>query len=425
MFWFELEKYQQQRLMNLIVTAVMLLIYLHGAFSGLELLGGWSQAYYWENEDYRLWNRSHPAEMADGEWIKKTTAEYCTFVDENRRSDDEIKAFMEEWYDAEWRSMGYPAPVYEEVIADPYHFDNSMEVLNDEAYHSREFAHFNRLFRVYIPLSTDPVGYIREFIARYSSGDSYTTRQKADQLALTERVFRDFTPVVGDCFGWDVLICVGQQLPYSLGLVLVVVLSSLFSMERSSNIDPMLRTTKNGRGILLRAKLCRAWIITTLLWLLFQISMLVTVAVSYGLHGAEVTVMHWAGYPMPYGLSNLEYYLVQSVFSYCGALLQGLFVCVLSSLLPGRLCLPVGLVITLITGFPNTSFAWSDQCFTPWQKLTALTPGQILSAFALVQTYQSYEFGHVVIRLPCMVIIALMVEAALMLLLLHRREGGK
>lgn len=426
MFQFEFEKFRRQRILVAAVTLVMLAVYISSAFRGLELMGGWSQDYFWSHPEYREQMRSCETEYADDGWIRKVTEEYHAFVDENRRTDEEIGDFMEMWYDEEWLSMGEEPPAYEKVIADPYNFQYAHEVLQTEAYDSEEFEYFFQAFRVYLPLARNAPEYLRGLQEKYTMYQSWSSRQEKDWNQMIDEVFQDFTPVMGYSCGWDVLLCVGQRLPYTLGLVLMVALCTGFSVERASSMDPILRTARYGRGRLAGVKLLRAWLITTVLWLVFQLGMLLAVAVSYGLEGAEVTVMlGYLGYPSAWGLNNLQYYLIQSVFSYSGTVVQGLLICLLSCLFRARLSLPAGLVLTLVSGFPNESFFSSDLCFGFWQKIGALTPAQMMGAFTTFQSYQSYDTGFCLIRLPAAVELAMILEAVLMIIFIYRKKGGR
>ena len=426
MFQFEFEKFRRQRILVAAVTLVMLAVYISSAFRGLELMGGWSQDYFWSHPEYRERMRSYETEYADERWIRIVTEEYHAFVDENRRTDEEIKDFMETWYDEEWLSMGEEPPVYETVIADPYNFQYAHEVLQTEAYESEEFEYFSQAFRIYLPLARNAPEYLCGLQEKYTMYQSWSSRQEEDWNQMIDEVFRDFTPVMGYSCGWDVLLSVGQRLPYTLGLVLLVALCTGFSVERASSMVPILRTARYGRGRLVSVKLLRAWLITTVLWLIFQLGMLLAVAVSYGLEGAEVTVMlGYLGCPSAWGLNNLQYYLIQSVFSYSGTVMQGLLICLLSCLFRARLSLPAGLVLTLVSGFPNESFFSSDLCFGFWQKIAALTPAQMMGAFTTFQSYQSYDMGFCLIRLPVAVALAMILEAVLMIIFIYGRKGGQ
>lgn len=168
MFRFEFEKFRRQRILVGVVALVMLAVYISSAFRGIELMGGWSQEYFWSHPEYREQMRSYETEYADAGWIQETTEGYHAFVDGNRRTDEEIRAFMEAWYDEEWMSMGEEAPVYEAVISDPYNFQYAHEVLKTEAYESEEFENFSRAFRIYLPLAENAPEYLRGLQEKYT-----------------------------------------------------------------------------------------------------------------------------------------------------------------------------------------------------------------------------------------------------------------
>lgn len=425
MLRFEWEKEKRHWLPVLAVTAVLLVYYISAAFGSVEPFGGWSPKFFWENPDYQAHLRSRPTELADAAWVQRMEAEYRALVDAHCLTQEAAQAQL----DAFWAAAGdagtdCPYSV-QEALDNRYDIDSAFVVLPDEIYHSWALEDFHYAFHIVVPLSQNAAETVQRLLERNAAYESYTERQRADRAATVQRVFAAFQPTVGYAYGWDMLISVGQRLPYTLGLALLVALCTVFSQERAAGMDPILRTTRHGRRRLVRVKLFRAWTVCTALWLLFQGVMLAAVALTYGLDGAACTVVNWSGMPSIYGLSYLQYYLLQSALSYCGALLQGLLVCLLSCLLPLRLNLPAGLLITLVTGFPNLRASYTDACFSLWQKLTALTPGQILGSFPTLQAYQSYDLGFCLVQLPWAVALAILLEAVLMTRLIHRLAGGR
>lgn len=189
-------------------------------------------------------------------------------------------------------------------------------------------------------------------------------------------------------------------------------------------MTPILWTLKKGRNALLRTKLTLALIAASVLWLFIQIAMLIAVALTYGLDGASCSAMQYRE-PRIYGLSWLELYLIQCGFSYFGTMVFALLVYCVSSILKLRLAMPGNLVITLLTGQDMVRFCFAKPAYTLPEKLLMLSPAQLMASYPTLQIYLSYEFGSVIIQLPYMMDIAIVVEATLMLLFLHHREGGK
>ena len=176
----------------------------------------------------------------------------------------------------------------------------------------------------------------------YAAYLGYSEAQFSDYQKLIDRIYPEKKLVVGYSLGWDVLCTVMQFLPFTLGMVLIVTLGDLFSGEERTGMVPILRSTKYGRASLLKCKLGAAVTITTVLWILFQLVMLMTIALTYTLRGATCTVLLFNGKPSIYGLNWLTYYLLQCAYSYLGTLVFTLFICCLSSILPLRLSMPSG-----------------------------------------------------------------------------------
>lgn len=432
---YEFEKLLRQKKLVVLVTLVLAALYVYFAFSGsYDTFSGVSLDYFWANEEYRKWMTSQDTALVDEAWIEEIKMDYRTFIDENRLCDDEVREKI-----AAKKAEGFQIDYTpEEALADPYNFSYAMAILPDEVYHSREMEYtYLEAFNIYIPLSENPVqfmydsydasNYFWEKDAGISYADymGYSKAQQADYWNFIDTTYHDQQLVIGYCLGWDVICSVMQFLPFTLGMALIVVLGNLFSQEQTEHMVPILRTAKYGRNKLLRQKLGVAVIAATVLWLLFQLVMLLAVALSYTLNGAACTVMFYDGQPSLFGLTWIQYYLIQCGFSYLGTLVFTLFVCCMSSVLKLRLSMPINLVITLLTGIPLNHFCYADQAFKLIDKLRALTPAQLMASYPTLQVYQSYEFGNVLIQLPYMMALAIVAEAGLMLFFLYRREGGK
>ncbi len=404
----EFHKLLRQWPLLLTATAVLAALYVSLAFTGnFDTFGGHNLSYYRENEDYRSYYQSRQPEKVDEAWIESKKAAYRAFVDENLLTREEIAERIAYYEDP--RSP-------EELLADRYSYDNFYLVLSREAIASREMEYgFYEAFRIYIPLAEDPVEYYRNSITIRGYSES---RQK-DFLKRVGRIYRDWTPTAGSGVGWDVCCAVMRYLPQTLGTVLILVLGNLFSQERSAGMNELLRTARNGRGKLLRKKLGLALLLTTALWLFFQLAMLLLVSQTYTLQGARCTAVSYMRTTTYFGLSWGQYYLVQSLFSYFGTLCFALLVCVFSSLLRPRLAFPIQLALTLLAGLSIDKIG----AFQVWERLRVLLPAQLMQALTTARSYQSYRLGFCLVPLPLMSAAALVIECAVMLLFLKKREG--
>lgn len=432
---FEFEKLLRQRKLLIIVTLALIAVYVSLAFNGsYDTFTGFSVKHFWEDEEYREFRMSQETELVDEAWIENMKAEYKAFVDENMMTLEEIAAHI-----AEKKAEGFQIDcTAEEVLADRYNFDHAFEILNSDAFYSRQVENtYVEAFKIYIPLAEDPVQYMHDSYEAsnyfwekdagisYADYMGYSKNQQADYWNFIDTTYPDQELVIGYSLGWDVLCSVMQFLPFTLGMALIVVLGNIFSQEQTENMIPILRTTTYGRSRLLRRKLVVSAVIATGLWILFQLAMLVAVSLTYTLRGAGCTVMSYDGQPSLYGLIWIQYYLINCGYSYAGTLVFALFVGCMSSVLKLRLSMPLNLVLTLLTGIPLNNFCYSDQAFKLIDKLRALSPAQLMASYPTLQVYQSYEFGSVIIQLPYMMTLAIVLESILMLLFLHRREGGK
>lgn len=429
----EIEKLLRQRKMTALVIIVLISVYVYLAFAAnIDTFSGYDREYFLTHEDYREWLMSKQAEKVDEAWISKTKKEYMGLIDENMYSADEIAERLG-WEKKNGFSVDYTV---DDVLADPYNIEYAFELLPSKVFYSHDMESFYpSVFDIYIPLAEDAVGYLHESYEKvnrifeenngisYAECMGYSEAQLNDYWDFVDRRYRDFELTVGYCLGWDILCTAMQFLPYTLGLALIVVLGSLFSQEKSCGMVPILRTAKNGRARLLQQKLMIALCTATALWLLFQLVMLLAVALSYTLQGAECTAMAFDGKPSIYGFTWLEYYLVQCAFSYCGTLVFALFVCCTSSLMSLKLLMPLNLVITLFCGIPINRFCFADTAFSLLDKLKAITPPQLMAAYPNLQVYQSYELGPFIVQLAYVMAAATLAETVLMLLLLKKQEG--
>lgn len=426
MHWFELQKYRKQTVL-LLITALLLAVYVASAFLGrMDTMTGISLAYFWSHPDYRAQERQVPTAVVNGAWAQERQQFYNDLVDTYGMTLEESRTQLENY---DW--IDYSA---EEALANKYDIDYVRGVLPDAVFdrYAWELERLIFQFQHLIPMAADPLAYVQadEFMRELNGVPlyeirGYTAAQQAARWKTLERHYKDLVIRDGYCLGWDVLTGVMQYLPYTLGMALLLVLGGLFSQERRYDMVPILRTTRKGRGTLLRAKLSLALLTAIGLWVLFQGTMLLAVALTYGLQGARVTVLNMAVIPNLYGLSWGSYYAIQSLFSLVGTLVFALMICVGSSCLSLRVMLPVGLVLVVLTGVPVVKFSYQHCALSLVEKFQVLTPTQLLSAYPALQVYQSYGFGGVQLSLPLVMVLAMVLEGLVFLAILRRREGGK
>ena len=149
---YEFEKLLRQRKLLIIVTIALIAVYISLAFSGsYDTFTGFSVDYFWEDEEYREFRMSQETELVDEAWIENMHAEYKAFVDENMMSPEEIAEHI-----SAKKAEGFQIDcTAEEAIADRYNFDYAFEILESDAYYSRQVDTYVDVFNIYIPLAED------------------------------------------------------------------------------------------------------------------------------------------------------------------------------------------------------------------------------------------------------------------------------
>lgn len=434
MFQYEFQKSRKQWILVGVVSLVLAAYYVFTAFYGaFNTFSGGALQNYNKNEDYREILRSERPGTVNEEWIEAIKNDYKALVDENCLTLEQSRKQLAEDFEG---NIDFTA---EEALANRYDVDYAMGVLPAKKFFENYSVaeRYSVYFHSIIPMAQDPVAYtkdsydrddiwaMREYGQSFLQLKGYNDGQIADFWQLVERRYSGLEIVVGYSIGWDVLTSVMQYLPFTLGVALLVALGNLFAQERSFAMSPILRTTKLGRRKLLRTKVTAALVIAAGMWMLFQGAMLLAVGLYYGLEGANVTAISHLFQLNVYGLNWIQYYLIQCLFSLLGTMVYALFVCCLSSFLPVKISLPLGLIATLVTGIPMHNFSFRSSAFSLVDKVKVLTPAQLMAAYPMLQTYQSYSIGNVQLLLPYAMMIAVVLETIALLYILNRREGGK
>lgn len=415
---YEIRKYRKQWLIIWILTGVMLAYYVSHIFVSMDMYAGWSMSTFLNKEDYHDYEMSIKQEVVDEDFINSLDEEYREMVNAHRKSDEEIlQVLEEEEQNSAMLEDGRGSNISINDIL--YDSDYAWAVISEDFYNSQEMMDFQDRKLKLARMKEDPYSIIEE-MEDYGIMDTYNDAQQKEIIERLGDAFSEIELVTGYHNGWDVLISVGQFLPMTLGLVLLVALSSLFANDRERGMTDILRTTRMGRKKLVMSKLFMGFLLTTVIWLLFQAAVLIAVALVFGLQGAECTVLSWMNMPSIYLFHYMQYYLWQLLFSYLGTLVFALMVCCFSSLFSVWITLPLGLAVTLVTGFTGIN---NVEAFSFIQKLQMLTPAQVMSSLHAFFNYQSFSLGSFQIQLPAAMLLALVAESVLFVGVLMKREG--
>lgn len=401
---YEIRKQRNRKFVIIVGVAVIAFYIVMGMLGNISLYGPWDANYFLTHEEQRKAEKSMQHGVIDETYIANFEKDYRKFIDKHRLSDEEIAKNLKK--DNERVEI-------EDIL---YDWDYGYYVLSNEDFNGSEMLMLDDTY-VLIQYSKNPLS----VMTNYNRADEYSETLGADYLKCAKEHMENMDIVAGYHYGWDILVSINSQLPYTLGILIIVCFFAIFGAERETGMKTLIQVSKYGRRKTVTTKLIYAWGLTTVLWFAFQIIALIGTAIVYGLEGGDCTV-YWELYPCPYGLTYIQYYLLQSVISYMGTLVFMLLVCILSSLFRSRLSLMVGMGIVLATAFPITQFTNSEPAFDVLQKIKVLTPTQLMGAFNTFQIYQGYAFGKVVIRLPEITAIALVVELLVFLFIIYKRE---
>ncbi len=107
--------------------------------------------------------------------------------------------------------------------------------------------------------------------------------------------------------GWIKLISMQYLMPFTLGIFLIITLSTIFSGEYSQKTDSLLLSSKYGKSKLIHAKILAAFLVTVGFWLVIQIINLLLVAGLFNLQGgAHTFVQDWVFNNSPFPFTQLK-----------------------------------------------------------------------------------------------------------------------
>ncbi len=120
--------------------------------------------------------------------------------------------------------------------------------------------------------------------------------------------------------GWHKLNFMQSLMPFTVGLFLLVTISTIFSREYSQKTDSLILSAKYGKSRLIYAKLLAALILASGIWLTIQVMNLLVIGWLFSLQGGETFVQDWVVNSSPFALTQLTNYIAVSVVSFIGVI---------------------------------------------------------------------------------------------------------
>ena len=220
----------------------------------------------------------------------------------------------------------------------------------------------------------------------------------------------EYTAYYDYCMGWSKLINMQKILPFTVGLFLLITLSSVFSGEYNQKTDSLLLTAKYGRSKLMRAKIAASFILATGIWLLMLLINLILVSGIYGLEGAQSFVQDWQFNTCPFPFTELSNYLAVCSMSLIGIFFfMAVIIFVSAKTKRPFITLLICGVILLAPVIGNIS-----QLGEFMSEILVFAPANILIAtnhFAFYKAY--YVFGHAVLMQATVPVVAVVISGLL------------
>lgn len=130
-----------------------------------------------------------------------------------------------------------------------------------------------------------------------------------------------YTAIYGYNSGWNKLISMQKLLPFTVGVFLLIALSSIFSGEYNRKTDSLLLSSKYGKGKLIYAKITAAFLVGSGIWLLMQLLNIILVYGLFSLDGAQTFVQDWQLNACPFAFTQITNYFAVCGMSFTGVLI--------------------------------------------------------------------------------------------------------
>ncbi len=232
----------------------------------------------------------------------------------------------------------------------------------------------------------------QEYRTAYPGGKGNVLAAKAE--AMYGRLATRYTAYYGYNAGWNKLLAMQRLLPFTVGVLLLIMISPVFAGEYSEKMDSLVLSSRYGRSSVAHAKIAASFVLASMLWLSVQLLNLLLVAWTFSLAGARTFVQDWQFNCCPFAVTQLTNYLAVCALSFTGMLLFATVILIVSVnakspfvalLVSGVfLVLPVIGDLTQVGGF--------------LLKLPLFAPAVVLIAVDHVAVFIAYDvFGHAVL----------------------------
>jgi len=220
-----------------------------------------------------------------------------------------------------------------------------------------------------------------EYKNLYSGDKGEILAKKAEQMYgdLSE----NYTAYYNYDWGYWKLRNIHSSYPFTIGLLVLVGISPMFSVEYSRKTDAIILSSKHGKSKLIYAKLKAGLIFSVSVWILIEFINILIVAGIYGVTGAEA---YWQNFFMdyaPFKFNQLQITVVTIATSLLGIIYLACIILFVSVCSKNQFAsLLIGGVILLC---PCLDFAFTDNAVM--QKIFNFMPTRLLTGVNIWQGF--------------------------------------
>ena len=248
----------------------------------------------------------------------------------------------------------------------------------------------------------------------YTTGN-YTQAEKDTITRLDSKVS---TPVTYDYSdGWKTLLIRDFQTVFMLiALVVCIIISPIFSYEYQTGTDAVVLSSRYGRRETVWAKIIAGFTITSIIYFIAVLVSLFAVLTAFGIQGwnCDFQIISTTSY---YGLKIWQVALAGIGINYVVILSVMAFTMFLSATC--KTPFAAILISTICTITPL--FLPTSRVNGLYNKLICLLPAQAMNTHTVFSTYVLFNFGKLIITLPCMILLTACVLIIIALPIAYRR----
>lgn len=328
-------------------------------------------------------NGAYFAGAMTDEWAERYIAEAEAIRNDpaNRVSEDEAVQIKQKLLD-----QGFAEDYIEDYLG--FYFVRE-DVIRSNEYQRYEDVEFSAQFY-------DRAAEMSEYLSQYYR-DAYPGAKGEALAAKAEDLYDylagEYTAYYNYDYGYQKVRNMMTLYPLTIGLLVLVALSSIFSSEYSKRTDALILTSKHGKRRLIYSKFKAGLLVSFFAWLLITVMNLILIFSLYGATGWEAYWQNWLVDWAPFAWSQGQITIVSMATGLLGVLFFSFIIMFISSFSKSPfISIIAGAVILL---FPMFDFAFTNNSVV--NTVYSFLPTRVLMGITIWQGFDlAYLFGKAI-----------------------------